>query len=81
MITVFLAGYPVIRPTEYPANETGYLAGYWISIKAGYPVQPYIKQRQKDKPTETYRQKKTSRQTGKQIKRKVKTETNRHTGC
>ena len=38
--TVFLAGYPAIRPTGYPANETGYPAGYRISNKAGYPVQP-----------------------------------------
>ena len=35
-----VTGYPVIRPAGYPANETGYQAGYRISKKAGYPVQP-----------------------------------------
>ena len=34
--TVFLlAGYPAFRPDEYPA-------GYRISKKPGYPVQPYF---------------------------------------
>ena len=33
--------WPDIRPTGYPANETGYPAGYRILKKAGYPVQPY----------------------------------------
>ena len=40
-------GYPAIvhntynfvyTATGYPANETGYSAGYWISKKAGYPA-------------------------------------------
>ena len=35
--------WPDIRPAGYPANETGYPAGYRISKKAGYPVQPYFK--------------------------------------
>ena len=39
-----LTGYPVIRPAKYPANETGYPAGYQKrpDIRpAGYhPVQP-----------------------------------------
>ena len=25
----------------YPANETGYPVEYWVSKKAGYPIQPY----------------------------------------
>ena len=29
--------------TGYPANETCYPAGYRISKKAGYPVQPYFR--------------------------------------
>ena len=33
-----LTGYPVIRPAGYPANETGYPAGYRISKKAEYPA-------------------------------------------
>ena len=31
----------VIRPAGYPANETGYPAGYRISKKAGYPASRY----------------------------------------
>ena len=33
-----LTRYPVIRPAGYPANETGFPAGYWISKEAGYPA-------------------------------------------
>ena len=38
--TVYCYRISGIRPAEYPANETGYPAGYRISKKAGYPVQP-----------------------------------------
>ena len=37
---VALAGYPAIRRVRYPAIAIGYPAGYRISKKAGYPVQP-----------------------------------------
>ena len=48
-LTGYPAGYQVIRPAGYPANEIGYPAGYRILKKAGYPdirpagypVQPY----------------------------------------
>ena len=33
----------IVALAGYPAIETGYPAGYRISKKDGYPVQPYIK--------------------------------------
>ena len=40
ILFVFCFSFKTVVLAGYPANETGYPAGYRISKKAGYPVQP-----------------------------------------